>query len=47
MRGCDQATITDADIANLVGISELKTAYCSHEVRIAAADLMSVEYEYE
>jgi len=47
MQGCDQPTITVAALVNLVGIKELITERCSRDIRIAAAQVMDIDYESE
>ena len=47
MTGCNQPTITDAALVNLVGIQKLDTEGCSRDVRIAAAQVMGIDYESE
>ena len=47
MSGCNQPTITDAALVNLVGIQELDTERCSRDIRIAAAQVMGIDYESE
>jgi len=47
MDGCIQPTITDAALVNLVGIKALNTKRCSRDVRIAAAQVMGIDYESE
>ncbi len=47
MSGCDQPTITVAALVHLVGIKKLDTERCSRDVRIAAAQVMGIDYESE
>ena len=47
MNDCNQATITDAALVNFVGIKILETKRCSRDVRIAAAQVMGIDYESE
>ena len=47
MKGCNQTTITEAALVHLVGIKELFTERCSRDVRIAAAQVMGIDYESE
>ena len=44
---CNQETIADVAIANLVGISELKTDACRRDVCVAAAELLDIDFEPE
>ena len=47
IEGCNQMTITVAALVHLVGIKILKTERCSRDVRIAAAQVMDIDYESE
>ena len=47
MCDCTQPTITDAALVHLVGIKRLETYGCSRDVRIAAAQVMGINYESE
>ena len=44
---CDQLTISPLAIAHLVGIKKRTTIGCRREVRVAAAGLLSANYEPE
>jgi hypothetical protein len=47
MIGCNQPTITIAALVHLVGIETLETEHCRHDIRIAAAQVLGIDYESE